>query len=564
MPKDYSNLDKEELLKIIEKLEARKKYGLIWDEEKVKEQFEKDAENALPILKEVRSKEIIDRNPVPNHILIEGDNYHALSVLNFTHQGKIDLIYIDPPYNTGNKSWKYNNDYVEKEDSYRHSKWISFMNKRLRLAKNLLKGEGTLMCAIDENEQAQLGLLLEEIFPYPTYEIHCIVIIHNPGGVQGKNFSYSHEYVYFVIPGGKTAIGLQNREDNPDIRPLRDVSTGNHLRVDAKNCFYPICVKNGKIIGFGDVCPDSFHPKTANIERKDGVLEIYPIDAQGNERKWVFARQTVESIKDDLTVEYNRQRKIWDVIRKKTRFNYKTVWDDKHFNANIYGTKLLSQIIDIKFPFPKSMYAVKECIHAVIHSKDAIILDFFAGSGTTAHAVLDLNKDDGGQRSFILSTNNEGGICEEITYPRVKNIITGYKNRISGKPVEGYGGNLKYFKTKFVKMSAAKDELKIRLANECTEMLCLREGVFDELKSTSDYKIFKQNNKTLAIYYSLDRDALKGLKKELNKLEGAKTLYCFTLDPLGLSKSDFVGWNDVVLEPIPQKILDVYKQIYEY
>src|SRR3972149_10426210 len=165
MHKDYSQFSKEELLKIVEKMESRKKYGLIWDEEKVKEQFEKDAENALPVLKEISSKEIIDKDTSkPVNILIEGDNYHALSVLNFTHQGKIDVIYIDPPYNTGQNDFKYNDDYVEKDDSYRHSKWLSFMSKRLRLAKNLLKDEGIIFISIDDNESAQLKLLCNEIF----------------------------------------------------------------------------------------------------------------------------------------------------------------------------------------------------------------------------------------------------------------------------------------------------------------------------------------------------------------------------------------------------------------
>ena len=198
--KDYSQLDKTELIKIIEKLESRKKYGLIWDEEKVKEQFEKDAENALPVLKEIKGKEIVDKDPSkPVNFLIEGDNYHALSVLNFTHQAKVDVIYIDPPYNTGDTSWKYNNNFVEKEDAYRHSKWISFMNKRLILARSLLKEDGTLICAIDENEQPRLGIMLEEIFP--KHEIVCVSIVHNPRGIEGTNFSYGHEYAYFVYPG---------------------------------------------------------------------------------------------------------------------------------------------------------------------------------------------------------------------------------------------------------------------------------------------------------------------------------------------------------------------------
>lgn len=162
--KDYSELSKDDLIKIVEKLESRKKYGLIWDEEKVKEQFEKDAVNALPVLKEVKGKEITDKNGGPVNILIEGDNYHALSVLNFTHQGKIDVIYIDPPYNTGSGDFKYNDKFVDEEDSFRHSKWLTFMSKRLRLAKNLLKIDGIILISIDDNESAQLKLLCDDIF----------------------------------------------------------------------------------------------------------------------------------------------------------------------------------------------------------------------------------------------------------------------------------------------------------------------------------------------------------------------------------------------------------------
>ena len=221
MANDYSKLSKDELLKVVEKLESRKKYGLIWDEERTKEKFEKDAENALPVLKEVKGKEINTDSSKPFNILIEGENYHALSVLNYTHQGKIDVIYIDPPYNTGAKDWKYNNDYVDINDTYRHSKWLSMMSKRLRLAKKLLKDDGVLICAIDENELNRLGLLLEDIFG--NYEIHCITIIHNPRGVQGNNFSYIHEYAYFVFQKGLKIIGSRKiKEEDIDWRGLRD------------------------------------------------------------------------------------------------------------------------------------------------------------------------------------------------------------------------------------------------------------------------------------------------------------------------------------------------------
>jgi len=586
MQKDYSQLNKEDLIKIVQKLESRKKYGLIWDEEKVKEQFEKDAEGALPVLKEIKSKEIIDKSGGPINILIEGDNYHALSVLNFTHQGKIDVIYIDPPYNTGARDWHYNNDYVDKNDTWRHSKWVSFMNKRLLLAKQLLTEDGVLICTIDHNELPALGLLLQEIFP--DREVTCVTIIHNPSGIQGKNFSHNNEFAYFVHRDDKKVIATEIRSDeDADVRPFINGAKGNtknYLRESGYNCFYPILVKDGIIMGFGDVSDKNFHPKSSNVKRKDGIVEVYPIDGDGVERKWLFARNSVEEVIGDLSVKFNTKKKVFEIIRTKKDINYKTVWLNNKFNAKTYGTQLVQEIIKTDFPFPKSLHAVKECINAVIHDKDSsIILDFFAGSGTTGHAVLELNKEDGGTRSFILCTNNElngfekelrekglneneiqeHGICRRVTYPRIEKVINGYKT-VKGEKIKGFGSNLKYFKTKFVKNASNKDDFKIRITRECTEMLCLREGIFNEIKNTDDYRIFQQGNNVLAVYYSLDRKALSDLKKDFNKIDGNKIFYCFTLDPLGLDKSEFSDWNNVLLEPIPQMILDIYKQIYEY
>jgi adenine-specific DNA-methyltransferase len=554
-------LSKEELIQVIAKLETRKKYGLVWDAEYTKERFEEEIENSLPVLEEVVSRKVNTDPAKPINILIEGDNYHALSVLSCTHQGKIDVIYIDPPYNTGAKDWKYNNAFIDDNDTWRHSKWLSFMNNRLKIAKNLLKDSGVLICTIDENEHAALGLLLQEIFP--NKEIVCVTIVHNPGGIQGNNFSYCHEYAYFVYPAGTRCINLQVRDEDPDIRPLRNVSKGDHLRDTAANCFYPIFVKRGKIIKFGDVCPDSFHPKSANIKRKDGTIEIYPIDAHGNERKWVFARQSVEAILGELSVEFNKRRGIWDIIRKKTKFPYKTVWTDAKYNANLFGTQLLSKIVPAKFPFPKSLFAVQECIQAVIHDKDhAIFLDFFAGSGTTGHAVLELNSRDNGRRQFILCTNNENNICADVCYPRIQKVMNGYRDRKSNREIPGIGGNLKFFKTAFVRKSISKDTLKMNITQHCTEMLCLREGIYDEIKKARDYRIFQQDGRVLAIFYAPNRGEMPSLKRDLERMGGEKVLYCFSLDPLGLDQSDFEDWRGVSLEPIPQKILDIYAMIY--
>jgi len=522
----------------------------------------------VPVLKEVKTRRIISDDQNQNNLLIEGDNYHALSVLNYTHKKNIDLIYIDPPYNTGAKNWKYNNDYVDKEDEYRHSKWLSLMRHRLNLAKNLLKDDGILICAIDENEQAHLSVLLEQIFS--AHDQYTITIVHNPGGTQGNNFHYTHEYAIFLVPKNQTLIGLQDRRDNPDVRPLRDVSTGNHLREDAKNCFYPIFVKDENILGFGDVCDDSFHPKSVNVLRKDGVIEIYPIDPSGNERKWVFARQSVERIKNELAVVENRKRKILDIVRTKTMFNYKTVWTDGKYNANIFGTKLLREILpNCGFDFPKSLYTVYDCLFAVVGDRpNASVLDFFAGSGTTGHAVLEMNKVDGGKRKFILCTNNEnnngngiGGIAESVCYPRIKNIIKGYKDKKNEK-VAGLGGNLFYYKTDLVnieKIHKIPDEAKIRVTYEAGEMIAVREDTLNEVEKNEWWQIFEGKGRTTAIYFKEDKSKLGELIDKLEKKSTPVALYIFSW-----GKNEYKGGYSSVnirVEDIPEPILEVYKEI---
>ena len=225
----------DEIERLKKELKKKKKYGLVWEDKP--EDVVEMCKEKLPVLKEVKSKGIMTDKTKPVNLLIEGDNYHALSVLNYTQKGKIDVIYIGPPYNTGARDWKYNNDYVDSNDAYRHSKWLSMMSNRLALAKKLLKRDGVLICAIDENELAHLGTLLEGLFP--DHEIHCVTIVHNPRGIQGKNFSYTHEYAFFVFRNGLKVIGRRKIEaENVEWRNLRD-NGGGSLRTDAKNCFYP-------------------------------------------------------------------------------------------------------------------------------------------------------------------------------------------------------------------------------------------------------------------------------------------------------------------------------------
>lgn len=560
--KDYSKLDKDDLIKLVEQLDTRDKYGLFWDEERVKESFEEESKDALPILEVVKGKEIKDKNKTkPTNVFIQGDNYHALSVLNFTHHGRVDVIYIDPPYNTGAKDWKYNNRYVDNADSFRHSKWLSFMYKRLRLAKDILAEDGIICVTIDDYELPRLLLIMEKIFGEDNH-LGTAAIRINPGGRKTKRtLAQQHEYAIFFAKNKDTQVAKVYKAIEDKTHSYKEDKAGwyeernlrkegqDSLAKEDSNRFYPIYLdtKSGAI---------------SSTKKYDTT--IFPIDTKGQKRIWRRAKEDIDTMfeRGDIFVKetkYGKQVyfKFRGGIEGETP---KSFWDDTKYSASEHGTQKLDEILGKggMFQFPKSPHAVADCIKVCSSRKDAVILDFFAGSGTTAQAVLELNRQDQGTRQFILCTNDENNIATEVCYPRIKNVINGWSED------NGYGGGLRYFKTKFLKNSLSKDDLKIRLTKECAEMLCLREGAFDELIQTSDYRVFTHGIKILAIYHGIDRAGLVELKKKLDKLEGNKILYCFTLDPLGLSKDDFIGWDDVILEPIPQKILDIYGTIYEY
>ena len=329
-----------------------------------------------------------------DNLIIKGNNLLVISSLLKRYEGRVKCVYIDPPYNpTSNaNTFAYNN-------SFNRSTWLVFMKTRLQMAKRFLTTDGVLIVAIDKNEQPRLQILIEEIFP--EYDVDCITVIHNPRGTIGTNFSYTHEYAIFVTPKGrKTICSRTLSEDEIEWSPLRNWG-GESLRTDAKNCFYPIIVKDEKIIGFGDVSNDAFHP-TAQTEQHGDEYYIYPIDTKGIERKWRYARQTVESIFDLLRVK--KTKTGYDIELGKNFGTYKTVWTDSKFDASVNGTQLLKDLVpDTVFSYPKSLYTVVECVGSVVkEDKDAIILDFFGGSGTTGHAVMEINKQDEGHRRFIL------------------------------------------------------------------------------------------------------------------------------------------------------------------
>ena len=354
--------------------------------------------------------------------MIEGDNLEVLKLLQKSYAGKVKLIYIDPPYNTG-KDLIYKNNFQEIKREYLaetdeanpetghfisnpsvggryHSNWLSMMYPRLKLARNLLRKDGVLVCTIDENELTSLGEILKDVFEEGNYDHVCVTIVHNPRGVQGKNFSYTHEYAFFVFPRDMKVIS-ERKIDKQDITwsQFRNWGTESE-RHDAKNCFYPVLVQDGQVVGFGDVCADSEHPKQHEIH--DGITHVYPIDTSSVERKWRYARQSADSVQHLLRAVKRGVR--YEVEIGKDSGLYRTVWTDKKFDANENGTRLLNKLVpDAPFSFPKSLWAVYDCISAATQNDpEAIVLDFFAGSGTTGHALLEMNKNDKGQRRYIL------------------------------------------------------------------------------------------------------------------------------------------------------------------
>jgi adenine-specific DNA-methyltransferase len=430
----------------------------------------------------------------PYHTVINGENYHALKALTFTHKGKLDAIYIDPPYNSGARDWKYNNDYVETEDNYRHSKWLAFMERRLIIAKELLNpDDSVLIVTIDEKEYLRLGMLLEQLFSEANIQMVTSVI--SPFGVARPNeLSRVEEYIYYVA-FGSAKLGAPNdsrvllaREDDQDADSDKNNSNetfwfslmragSNSSRRRSPGCFYPIYTnKDGAFDSVGDAISRGMDRN--EVEHPIDLVPNWPINQNGDEAVWqvspvnaislfekgfartgryskklsrfsiTYLREGTISRLSSGDLKFNQSGKI-DVIKESTNSG-RTVWAFSSHNATSHGTKLLKKILpDRKFPYPKSLYAVEDTLRVYLQAKpNATVLDFFSGSGTTAHALMRLNKQDNGNRISISVTNNEvsadeqddlrkkglrpgdtewerWGICDYITKPRINAAITG-------------------------------------------------------------------------------------------------------------------------------------------
>lgn len=497
----------------------------------------------------------------PYHTVINADNFHALQLLLYCYEGRVDVIYIDPPYNSGARDWKYNNDYVDKSDQYRHSKWLAMMKRRLVLAKRLLKRDGVLIVTIDENEVGHLSVLLEAVFP--EYLRHMVTAVINPKGTGKLNFARVDEYLFFCVPNNGTSLihgipissGLtgtpgagallypsspqpllegigggeneasededeeassEEEEDDGDatgvsgeelpfpaeeideweLRHARRRGSESSYRHQRPNQFYPIFidVKARRVVRVGEALPLKRKPSFA---KSTGLVPVWPIDSEGNDRCWRFISPKMQELIDARRVrlgKYNEGHGTWTVnywVKKPESAKLKTVWWKKAHDAGTHGTTLLHNMLGRRaaFPFPKSIYAVADALASVIRLRsDALILDFFAGSGTTLQSTCMLNSAYGGSRRCILVTNNEvdaklaarlkkrginpgsteyekEGICASVTWPRVKAALAGRRpdrsklpgSYLNGRRMDlGFEENAEYMKLEFLDPAAVK------------------------------------------------------------------------------------------------------------
>ena len=544
-------LTNDEKSALIELLRKQKKYGLVWEDKP--EEVEERLREELPVLIEDTGKAIISEEAdAPNHILIEGDNLEALTALAYTHEGKIDVIYIDPPYNTGNKDFVYNDQFVDKEDSYRHSKWLSFISKRLRIAKRLLSDKGVIFISIDDNEQAQLKLLCDEVFG----DLNRIGIIIWKKKTNGNNMGFIppvHDYIlaYAKNITNLSALNfgypitteyLEKTYSNPDNDP-RGPWTTTDLSANHIGPYYPIT-----------------NPTTGKVH--------YPPKG----RYWVFNEtETLKRIKEGRIIfgKTGTTNPVQKVFMKDRTFKRLTVesWWDKH-GLNEDGTADLNNIFESpkKFIHPKPVITITNIIK-ISTSTDSTILDFFAGSGTTLHATMQLNAEDGGHRKCILVTNNENNICEEVTYERNRRVIQGYITP-KGEEVPGLTGNtLRYYRTDFISRDRTPRNMRALVAAS-TDLLCIKNDIYKEAKlagrniNPKIARYFAEGDRSMLVIY--DERAISAIVEILETVEPGKEktkVYVFSAGSYAYDDEFEEVADKVQLCALPDAIYQAYQKV---
>ena len=567
--KELEGLTNEEKSALVELLRKQKKYGLVWEDKP--EDVEKRLQEDLPVLTEVKERAIIsDDKDAPNHILIEGDNFEALTALTYTHAGKIDVIYIDPPYNTGNKDFVYNDSFVDSEDSFRHSKWLSFMNKRLQIAKNLLSDKGVIFISIDDNEQAQLKMLCDEVFGMSNYITSFPW--HSRQSLQNDtDMSINHEYI--------VCFARNRRTKDRRLKPNNAKTWYN----DDGFVFFPIKVDNDKYSN-----PDNdprgpwkADPFDAPHERPNLTYVITnPQTGQQHlpprGRHWRISLEKFSSAlagnrilfgksgnsRPQLKVFLNEQEKYGSVPNS---------WmESEKYGTATHGSKVLQNIFggDKVFTSPKPISLFYEILKLVsLPSQTLTILDFFAGSGTTLHATMQLNSDDGGHRQCILVTNNENNICEEVTYERNKRVIQGYTNA-KGEEVAGLTvNNLRYYKTDFISRKRTIKNMRA-LVTASTDLLCIKNNIYAEQSTFAGRKLkpevarYFENDKTkmLVIYNELAVEAFAKMLRTMD-IDGKIKIYVFSNNRYAYNDNFEEVLDKVELCALPAAIYDAYNAV---
>lgn len=550
-----AGLTNDEKSALVELLNKQKKYGLVWEDKP--EAVEERLREELPVLIEDKSKAIIsDDADAPNHILIEGDNLEALTTLAYTQEGKVDVIYIDPPYNTGNKDFIYNDSFVDSEDSFRHSKWLSFMNKRLKLAKQLLSDKGVIFISIDDNEQAQLKLLCDEVLGSRNF---LGLISRATGTTTGQDtgslgkscdymLCYSLKYNYQIggIPLSTKDLerySLTDENGNFSILQLRRTG-GEDRREDRPTMFFPITAPDG--------------------------TDVYPYGPTGYESRWRVGPQKVKEMRKQNLLYFKKDKKDeWKVYYKfysdnKTK-RPSNLWID--LDGNKKAQIELKDVLGEKaFDTPKPIQLIKRILELTSRT-DSTILDFFAGSGTTLHATMQINSEDGGHRKCILVTNNENNICEEVTYERNKRVIQGYTTP-KGEEVAGLSNNnLRYYKTEFVSRKRTIKNMRA-LVVASTDLLCIKNNLYSEQKMFGGKKLKPEvaryfddgKTKMLVIYNELAVDAFATMLRDM-EIEGKIKVYVFSNNKYAYNDNFEEVLDKIELCALPAAIYDAYNAV---
>lgn len=572
--KQLDGVTQDERAYLINLVNTKKKYGLVWEDKP--EDVEEQLRDNLPVLKEVKDKAIINGDDNPNHILIEGDNLHALTALTFTHEGKIDVIYIDPPYNTGAKEdFIYNDHYVDKEDAFRHSKWLSFMHRRLRIAKSLLKEDGVIFCSIGDDEISQLTLLFNEVFT-ENNKLGVIARVAKTAGDKGSYFAPSKDY---VIAFTKNKTLLSDFKDGVDESLFKKIETegsrfGEKYRDDV--AFYqssldPLrgCVNQRYFVQAPDgsllLPPGNVFPN----EKTDGS-KLPPLTAE--DKVWRWSVDTYLKQKELLVFKQTKKSPLLDENGNRAKYNIytKSYLNDRSEKGasprdyldqfiNRKGADLIKQY-DIDFSYSKPFELIQHLLKITNKSNDITVLDFFAGSGTALHSVMSLNEIDKGTRTCIISTNNENNICDEVTYPRCERTINPYTNK-KGKEMPRFpNNNLRYYKSEFVSRETSLNN-KRELTFLATELLCIKEDCYNEENiAIKDAKLFV--NKKVALLVLFDDHIIPDAIEFIKSYEGPKIkVYVFSIgsDPY---TEDFTEVLDKIeLCALPDAIYKAYQNV---